>query len=108
MNNSNLSKFLRWETLLLAILVISIIVNASISEFYFEPGNISNIFRLSIEKAIVVIVMAFVIINAEIDLSVASIMGLAASVLAFSYEAGHPLILGIGIALLAGFTLRID
>lgn len=102
MNNSNLSKFLRWETLLLAILVISIIVNASISEFYFEPGNISNIFRLSIEKAIVVVVMAFVIINAEIDLSVASVMGLAASVLAFSYEAGHPLILGIGIALLAG------
>jgi len=101
-NNSNLSKFLRWETLLLAILVISIIVNASISEFYFEPGNISNIFRLSIEKAIVVVVMAFVIINAEIDLSVASVMGLAASVLAFSYEAGHPLILGIGIALLAG------
>ncbi|MEL6524860.1 MAG: ABC transporter permease, partial [Chloroflexota bacterium] len=92
----------RWETLLLLLLVVVIGVNSQVSEFYFDADNISNIFRLSIEKAIVVIVMAFVIINAEIDLSVASVMGLAASVLAFTYEAGQPLIIGIGVALLAG------
>lgn len=92
----------RWETLLLLMLVIVIAVNSQVSEFYFDANNISNIFRLSIEKAIVVIIMAFVIINAEIDLSVASVMGLAASVLAFSYDAGHPLMIGIMFALVAG------
>ena len=92
----------RWETLLFIILVLVIGINSQVSEFYFDADNISNIFRLSIEKAIVVLVMAFVIINAEIDLSVASIMGLAASVLAFSYEAGQPLWMGILFALLAG------
>ncbi len=92
----------RWETLLLILLVIVIAVNSQLSEFYFDADNISNIFRLSIEKAIVVVVMAFVIINAEIDLSVASIMGLAASVLAYTYEAGQPLIIGIVAALVVG------
>lgn len=92
----------RWETLLLILLVIVIGMNSQVSEFFFEADNISNIFRLSIEKAIVVIVMAFVIINAEIDLSVASVMGLAASVLAVTYEAGQPLVIGIIVALIAG------
>lgn len=92
----------RWETLLLLMLVIVIAANSQVSEFYFNADNISNIFRLSIEKAIVVIIMAFVIINAEIDLSVASVMGLAASVLAFSYDAGQPLMMGILLALVAG------
>ena len=92
----------RWETLLLVLLVMVIFVNSQATEFFFDPDNIANIFRLSIEKAIVVVVMAFVIINAEIDLSVASVMGLAASVLAYSYEAGNPLIVGIALALLAG------
>lgn len=92
----------RWETLMFVILIGTIIVNSQLSEFYFEPNNISNIFRLSIEKSIVVVVMAFVIINAEIDLSVASIMGLSASVLAFSYEAGQPLAVGVLLALGVG------
>ncbi|MEM6527362.1 MAG: ABC transporter permease, partial [Chloroflexota bacterium] len=94
----------RWETLLFILLLVVIGVNAQVSEFYFESDNISNIYRLSIEKAIVVVVMAFVIINAEIDLSVASIMGLAASVLAFSYEAGQPLVMGILLALIVGLV----
>lgn len=92
----------RWETILLIMLILVILVNSQLSEFFFEPDNISNIFRLSIEKAVVVVIMAFVIINAEIDLSVASVMGLSASVLAFTYEAGQPLLLGLILALIAG------
>ncbi len=92
----------RWESLLFVLLLVVIGVNAQVSEFYFDGDNISNIFRLSIEKAVVVIVMAFVIINAEIDLSVASIMGLAASVLAFAYELGLPVSVGILLSLVVG------
>lgn len=92
----------RWETLLFVILLVVIAINANMSEFYFDEGNIANIFSLSIEKSIVVVIMAFVIINAEIDLSVASVMGLAASVMAYSYEAGNPLITSIIYAMIAG------
>lgn len=92
----------RWETMLFLILCLVIVVNSQLSEHFFGIGNIANIFQLSIEKAIVVIIMAFVIINAEIDLSVASVMGFAACVLAASYEAGWSAATGIVVALLVG------
>ncbi len=46
--------------------------------------------------------MAFVIIGADIDLSVASVMGLSACVMAFSFQQGAPLPLAIALALAAG------
>ena len=46
--------------------------------------------------------MAFVIIGADIDLSVASVMGLAACVMAFTFQQGAPLPLAIALALASG------
>ena len=51
--------------------------------------NLINLFQLSIEKIIVALVMTFVIINGEIDLSVASIMGLSACVAGLPLARGH-------------------
>jgi len=77
-------------------------VNVSLSEFYLSEQNFVNMFQLSIEKLIVVVVMTFVIINGEIDLSVASIMAFAACVLAALHEAGGvPFALAALIALAA-------
>ena len=91
-----------WETLLLILLVMIVGYSAATTPNYLSADSISDMFRLSIEKAIVVIIMAFVIINAEIDLSVASVMALSASVVAYSYEQGSPLLVGIVLALLVG------
>ncbi|MFN8529701.1 MAG: ABC transporter permease [Anaerolineae bacterium] len=92
----------RWETLLLVVLIVVLVINTQLSPYFFDLNNISNLFRLSIEKAMVVLMMTFVIINGEIDLSVASVMGLSASVLAFTYEAGWSLPAGCALALLVG------
>lgn len=92
----------RWETLLFAVLCVVILANLRLSPFYFDLNNLSNVFRLSIEKAMVVLLMTFVIINGEIDLSVASVMGLSASVLAFTYEAGWSVPVGCAVALFVG------
>lgn len=92
----------RWETLLFVVLCVVILANTQLSPFFFEPNNLSNIFRLSIEKAMVVLLMTFVIINGEIDLSVASVMGLSASILAVTYEAGWSIPAGFALALLVG------
>jgi rhamnose transport system permease protein len=78
----------RWELFLAAVLVAVFFVNISLSEFYLSERNFVNMFQLSIEKLIVVVVMTFVIINGEIDLSVASVMAFAACVLAALHEAG--------------------
>ena len=66
----------RWETLLFVLLLAIVALNATESRFYLGVGNFVNLFQLSIEKSIVALMMAFVIIGGEIDLSVASVMGL--------------------------------
>ena len=90
-----------WELLLAAILVATVVYNASQSDVYLDVDNFVNIFRLSIEKVIVAVTMTFVIVNGEIDLSVASVMAFSACVLESANEAGVPFWLAIVIALVA-------
>lgn len=92
-----------WESLLLAILAGTIVYNLVESNNYLGVDNIVNLFELSIEKAIVVVIMTFVIISGEIDLSVASVMGLSAAVLAKLHDGGSvPFLVAIVVAVAVG------
>ncbi len=90
----------RWEALLLLMLVVIAGLNIVYSPFYLGVGNIVNLFQLSIEKIIVALMMTLIIINGEIDLSVASVMGLSSCVTAYTFHAGWPM----GWALTAGLA----
>jgi rhamnose transport system permease protein len=92
----------RWELVLVGILVAVLIVNLSLSPYYLSVQNFINVFQLSIEKVIVAVIMTFVIVNGEIDLSVASVMGFAACVLGALYASGAPFGIAVVVALLAG------
>ncbi len=92
----------RWETLMLALLIAIVALNSLDSKYFLSVGNFVNLFQLSIEKSIVVLTMTLVIISGEIDLSVASVMGLAACVMAWSFQRGAPIELAIVLALAAG------
>ena len=85
-----LGRLKSWEGFLLLILLVIIVFNSVQTPAYLSVGNQINLFVLSIEKIIVVLIMTFIIINAEIDLSVASMMGLAACTLAWLHELGTP------------------
>lgn len=76
-----------WEGGLLAIFLITLAVNATLAPEFLTLQNQINLFQLSIEKIIVALVMTLIIVNAEIDLSVASVMGLSAA--AFGYMVNH-------------------
>ncbi len=91
-----------WEGFLLIILVVIIIINSFLAPAYLSIQNQINLFILSIEKIIVALMMTFIIINAEIDLSVASMMGLAACTLAWLYDRGTPVSVALGVAMLIG------
>ena len=91
-----------WEGLLLILLLISVVANMMLTPYYLTVNNLVNLFMLSIEKIIVVLVMTLIIINAEIDLSVASVMALSACVLAFFWSQGVPMWLCIVAGLTAG------
>jgi rhamnose transport system permease protein len=76
--------------------------NAVAAPGYLTLQNQINLFQLSVEKAIVVLTMTFVIISGEIDLSVASVMGLAAVVVATLSSQGVPTEVAIVVALAVG------
>jgi rhamnose transport system permease protein len=78
----------RWEGLLLILLIVIVVYNALNTPGYLTVNNWVNLFQLSIEKIIVALIMTFIIINAEIDLSVASVMGLSACLTGFLYAGG--------------------
>jgi rhamnose transport system permease protein len=92
----------RWESLLLALLVTVVAVNAAAVPGYLGLQNQSNLLVLSIEKAIVALAMAFVIIGGEIDLSVASVMGLSCVVMASLWQGGAPIEIAALMAILVG------
>lgn len=98
----------RWETLMLALLIAIVALNSFNSQYFLSVANFVNLFQLSIEKSIVVLTMTLVIIGGEIDLSVASIMGLAACVLAWSFQHGAPIQLAIVFALVAGVAAGLN
>jgi len=93
---------LRWESLLAVILAMVIVANIQISDHYLGVDNFVNLFHLSIEKIILALIMTLIIINAEIDLSIASLMGLSACLFAWLYNKGVPAQSAILIALAAG------
>ena len=92
----------RWEGLLLILLIVIVVYNALNTPGYLTVNNWINLFQLSIEKIIVVLIMTFIIINAEIDLSVASVMGLSACLTGFLYAGGMPMEGALVMGLLAG------
>lgn len=91
-----------WEGLLLVILVVIVVFNTTMTPHYLQIQNQINLFQLHIEKIIVALIMTFLIINAEIDLSVASVMGLAGAVMAVLYENGVAFELCLAAALITG------
>ena len=90
-----------WEGFLAIILLVVVIVNSLLSESFLSIENQINLFVLSIEKVIIALVMAKIIINAEIDLSVASMMGLSACALGWFVESG----MSMTMALIASITI---
>jgi rhamnose transport system permease protein len=94
--------FKTWEGLLAIILAVTLAVNSAYVPEFLAPQNQINLFQLSIEKIIVALVMTFIIISAEIDLSVASVMGLSACAFGVLVNSGVPAGLAIILCLLLG------
>jgi rhamnose transport system permease protein len=97
-----------YEGFLLVVLLCLVALNAALlrdqtgNSSFLTAENMINMFQLSVEKIIVALVMTFVIINGEIDLSVASIMGLAACAFGWLFQQGVPAPLAIVICLALG------
>jgi rhamnose transport system permease protein len=88
-----------WEGLLAAVLAVIFAFNALMTPEFLGIGNQINLFQLSIEKIIVALVMTLIIINAEIDLSVGSMMGLSACAFGYLFQIGVAAPVAIAVCL---------
>lgn len=93
-----------WEVLLAILLVLVLIIGNSLSPHLLAGSNFAFSISNIMEKAIMILPMMLIIIAGEIDLSVASILGLASAVLGLLVGMGLPLWLAIGISLLVGMV----
>ena len=82
---------LRWETGLAAVVVIVIIVGSSVSPQFLTGNNLFNVGLSNGEIAIMTLPMTLIIISGEIDLSVASILGMASALLGVLWSKGLPM-----------------
>ena len=96
------SFFLQWEWLLILIFVIMTLINGALTPYYLNANNLIGATMTFLDKAFIVLPMAFVIILADIDISVASTVALASVVMAVLYNTGVPMVLAMVICLLAG------
>jgi rhamnose transport system permease protein len=92
----------RWEALLLVLIAATMVVGAGLSpEFLTADSFTTGSLDLS-EVALMALPLALVIVAAEIDLSVASVLALSSALMASLWNSGLPLELIMPICLVAG------
>jgi rhamnose transport system permease protein len=93
----------RHETILAAILIVSLIGLGYLNEQFLTLDNLLNQGRLMTEIGLIALPMTFVIVTGGIDLSVGAIVGLCAIVLGVAWKNwGLPLPLAIVVSLAVG------
>jgi len=106
LDNPLRSAVLSWESLLVLVAVGIFILNSFASPYFLNAWSLSDLTFNFTEKALIALAMALLIISGEIDLSVASIIALASTMmgLALQYGADTPMLVavGIGVGILCG------
>ena len=85
-----LHRAIRWETGLAVVVIAVGVLGASISSGFFSSGNIFYLGLSSGEIAIMALPMTLIIISGEIDLSVASTLGMSSALLGVLWSDGWP------------------
>ncbi len=99
------SLLLSWEALLVLLLLIGVVIGSVLSPYFLSGFNLEYALPSNImEIAIMALPMTLIIIAGEIDLSVASVLGLTSVVLGLLWQNGNPMWLAIGVALLVGLV----
>ena len=94
--------FLRWESLLLLIFLAVNVMNICISPYYLNARNLFTNINNFMDRALIALPMAFVLLLGDIDLSVGGNVCLSATVLGIVYNASGSMWLGIAACLATG------
>jgi rhamnose transport system permease protein len=97
-----LARRISWETILALLVLIALVGGMLLSKDFLSVENWSNLLANFVEIALMALPLSLIVITNEIDLSVASILGLSSSLLGFLWEDKLPMPLAIVICLLVG------
>src|SRR5262245_2285260 len=100
-----LGVFLRWEALLVVLLGATIAYGASVSPYFLQSSNLFFICLNVGEIAIMALPLTLIVITGEIDLSVASILGLCGVAMAELFKHGVPIWPAMIVAVVLGGVL---
>lgn len=94
------SAVLSWEMLLVLVAMAIFVVNSLASPYFLDPWSLSDLTFNFVEKGLIALAMALLIISGEIDLSVAAIIALASTFMGMAVQAGvgMPGLVLIGLA----------
>jgi rhamnose transport system permease protein len=93
---------LRWEILLVIVLVLSLVLGRVLSPMFLTGANITNVLADLTEIALMALPMTLIIVAAEIDLSVASVLGASSALMGVLWHMGLPMPLVIVLVLIVG------
>lgn len=99
---SFVSSFFRWEWFLVLLIVVATIVNTNLSPYFLSADNLFRTASDFMEIGLMIFPMAFIIITGNIDLSVASNLGMCASLMGFLFNNGVNIWVAAAVALLMG------
>ncbi|MFN8473000.1 MAG: ABC transporter permease [Anaerolineae bacterium] len=96
---SNLARFfLRREWFLVLMIILVAMLNARLSPFFLNADNLLRTSSDFVEIGIMMLPMAFIIITGNIDLSIASILGLTASLMGWLFMNGWNIWAAVAVA----------
>jgi rhamnose transport system permease protein len=97
-----LRSLVRWETMLLILLGATILFGSTVSPNFLKSDNFFYIGLNVGEVAIMALPLTLIVITGEIDLSVASTLGLSGVLMAELFKHGWPIWPAMGMALVLG------
>src|ERR1700754_2914331 len=95
-------RHLQWEAMLAIVLVVSLVAGRVLSPDFLGASNLSNMLADFTEIALMALPMTLIIVAAEFDLSVASVLGASSALMGVLWHMGLPMPLVIVIVLIAG------
>ena len=98
---SFLAKFQRWEWMLVGLILLDVFINMRLSPHFLDARNLSRTSSDFMEIGLMMLPMIFIIVTGNIDLSIASNMGMSASLMGLLHNQG----VNIWVAALAGLVL---
>jgi len=99
------SKLSRWETVTVFLLLASILYGGSTADGFLSGQNLNSICSDVAEVALIALPLTLIIVAAEIDLSVASILGLTSALLGYLWNHDWPMEMIVPAVLVVGGLL---